>query len=336
MIMRIKWVLLLNKISELLGNIDEQDYRAREDLVTRKINIKVVLEENYYDNNDFHDRLSRLIDSNEIYSFNSQQDELFESTTGLAIAICLGENIEKIKVFLDCCSDVNNVQHFVCGYRQKYSYVHLVTDPVSHISSLDFCGKVDVIIENRSKLLELLAIKEANFNWRGNGHYANPPITFDRASGNYTNSITTKERGLIKEELSKKLILLGSNPAVMGSSFCLSSNEMVNLIKFAARNLMQKKSTNSNDFFRYYPDVLAACLDINQDHLKKVKYLLMGYQRINNADLPGDLVTEIHSDLLDLDDRKAREGAVQCCLGAQYTEGHLRRIKLSLGLRSNI
>lgn len=294
------WIKLLEKMFQLVEEANSPEEKAA--LVVKKLNIDVV--QRLEGNRNIDAELQNLFNSNAVYNDAKYS---WTKTTAMALAVCLAD-VEKVKLFLKYIPDINDSNHFVWGYRQQYSYVHLVASPYSHISSLRFQEQdIETILNNREKILKELSFKGANFNWVPDGcGYQNPPLAAAYNPGGNYDGFNTSTYSKISSKLIKLLIMYGANPAIIGSSFHFSLKlQVLPFIKSTAKVFVEHKLTGNPSYLMLDPEVKASFSEALTQNMTQLKTLLMCYNRKqqsngNNA-LPEELVTPVVDYSLDLD-----------------------------------
>lgn len=333
------WILLLEKITRLINQANSLE--EKKILVVKKINIQSV--QQIAQNADINLELQRLLDSNELYEAPQYSSD---TTTVMAIAICLAD-VEKVRLFLNYVPDLNDSQHFVWGYRQLYSYVHLVGRPYSHIKSLTFRDQeIEVILNNRSEILKELALKGADFNWTGHGHYCNPPLSACfNSPGDYhgfemNNEADKYKYNVVFPALVKLFIMYGANPVIPGSSHSLSIDNMLSLIKYAAESFIANELSFEPAYLRLAPEVKACFSEVMKEHMvclprSQIKTLLMSYNRQQQANdgkgLVPDLAEKIFNDALNL-----AKNTTKLIVNDSKTESNIKKLCNKYGYKVNL
>lgn len=216
--------LLCKFLEKMMGIIRQLPDEMKTQLIVRKLNLDSLLTA------EDTSSLNLRIQLGKIYDCSSERTE---STNLLALAVCTA-NIAACRLFLNHFSKLTDPSHFVKGYRQKYSWLHLALDPHGHLGNEKFRDEL-LNIKNRLEVIELLANKGADPNWRGNDLYSNPPIAAGRPSGHFYDVEITKQ-------LRIKLLSCGADPSIGGSSFTLSERE-INELKSASAYVLEHSST---------------------------------------------------------------------------------------------
>lgn len=301
------WILLLEKFAKLIEEANSSE--EKQTLVIKKINIESI--EQIAQDADINEELQKLLESNQLYTTPRSWSE---TTTAVALAICLAD-VKKVKLFLNYIPDINDSRHFVWGYKQLYSYVHLVGCPWVHIASLSFRDQeIDVVLNTRREILQALALKGADFNWTV-GHrqfdYQNPPLaTCLNPGGGYNGFTDMNKYNAIFSELMKLFVIYGANPAISGSSFSLSFQyNILPLIKHVAKRFINNELSFNKSYLRLDPEIKACFSEVINENItcprSQFKTLLMCYNRQqtngdNSVFLPTDLAQLTFEHTLDL------------------------------------
>lgn len=143
------------------------------------------------------------------YPIRGNKDKLLmecEQSNPFMLAISTG-NLDLVRKFLSAIPNVNDTRLCAWGYRQPYTVGHMLLDP-------NF-PKIDVPIQQRLAMVDLLASRNVDFNMVFGGHYyTNPALAAGCPSGRPVRNY---------EMLQARALLYGADPTFIGSSFTLVS-----------------------------------------------------------------------------------------------------------------
>ena len=156
--------------------------------------------------------LHEKVDRGDIVRANADSINLsqYERTNPLALTISIGK-LATLKKFLSVVGDINAPELLVWGFRQPYNMAHVALD-----YAFPYTGNADMA--TRIKIIELLGVERANFNYVHFNpefrNYWNPPLA-SMYIGEFPRLI--HHSNLVK--LHAAAMLQGADPNQKGSSF---------------------------------------------------------------------------------------------------------------------